>query len=256
MCHVRLRPIRCLFQQSPSNNSIVKFESESPAFHLKRAILLPNCQQKHEWSEVKQHIEVHTAPRVYAANTVQEKNAILSEDLYNHLSRKFGTVPPSTKKSWRKTHNRTIKKVQEMKNKLKLDFWNAKRNVPKEELAECAKSYHQWLRELNRLLKENNDRGDERNAASTRKKFNHNFWKFTKNLPDDENAETTQPSLSKEEAHSYFNCVSSSFPHVFIDPPWLPRAPDQGVLFNITKFEVEDIDEAVKDRDHVLHQFL
>ena len=73
-----------------------------------------------------------------------------------------------------------------------------KRNAPKEELAECAKSYHQCLRELNRLLKETNNRGDERNAANTRKKFNHNFWKFTKDLPDDENAETTQPTLSKE----------------------------------------------------------
>ena len=121
-----------------------------------------------------------------------------------------------------------------------------KRNAPKEELAECAKSYHQCLRELNRLLKETNNRGDERNAANTRKKFNHNFWKFTKNLPDDENAETTQPTLSKGEAHSYFSRVYSSSPHVFVDPPWLPRAPDPGVVFNITEFEVEDVDEAVK----------
>ena len=53
-----------------------------------------------------------------------------------------------------------------------------KRNALKEELAECAKSYHQCLRELNRLLKETNDQGDERNAASTRKKFIYNFWKL------------------------------------------------------------------------------
>ena len=117
----------------------VEFESKSPVFHLKPAISLPNCQQKHEWFEVNQHIEVHTAPRVYAANTVQEKNAILSEDLYDHLSHKFGTVPPSTKKSLRKPHNRTIKKVKEMKNKLKQDFEMQKRNRPKEELAECAR---------------------------------------------------------------------------------------------------------------------
>ena len=64
----------------------VEFEQgESPAFHLKPAISLPNCQQKHEWFEVNQHIEVHTAPRVYTANTVEEKKAILSEDLYDHL---------------------------------------------------------------------------------------------------------------------------------------------------------------------------
>ena len=101
----------------------VEFEQgESPAFHLKPAIPLPNCQQKHEWFEVNQHIEGHTAPRVYAANTVEEKKATLSEDLYDHLAHKFGTVPPSTKKSWRKPHNRTIKKVKKMKNKLKRDF--------------------------------------------------------------------------------------------------------------------------------------
>ena len=79
-------------------------QGKLPAFHLKPAISLPNCQQKHEWFEVNQHIEVHTAPRVYAANTVEEEeeeNAILSEDLYDHLAHKFGTVPPSTKKSWR-----------------------------------------------------------------------------------------------------------------------------------------------------------
>jgi len=40
--------------------------------------------------------------------------------------------------------------------------------------------------------------------------------------------------------------VYSSSPHVFGEPPWLPRAPDPGVLFNITEFEVEEIDEAVK----------
>ena len=110
------------------------------------------------------------------------------------------------------------------------------------------KSYHQCLiKRANReRLKETNDRGGERNAASTRKKLNHNFWKFTKNLPDDENAETTQPTLSKEEAHSYFSRVYSSSPHVFVDPPWLSRAPDPGVVFNITEFEVEDVDEAVK----------
>ena len=222
-------------------------QSELPAFHLKPAISLPNCQQKHEWFEVNQHIEVHIAPRVYAANTVEEKNAILSADLYDHLAQKFGTVPPHTKKVGRKPHNRTIKKVREMKNKLKRDFRNAKkRNAPKEELAECAKSYHQCLRELNRLLKETNDRGDEKNAASTRNKFNHNFWKFTKNLLDDENVETTQPTFSKEEAHSYFSRVYSSSPHVFVDPPWLPRAPDPGVVFNIAEFEVEEIEEAVR----------
>ena len=104
-----------------------------------------------------------------------------------------------------------------MKNKLTQAFPNAKRNAPKEELAECAKSYHQCLRELNRLLKETNDRGDEKNAASTRKKFIYNF-----------------------------SSVYSSSPHVFIDPPWLLRAPDPGVLFNITEFEAEEIDEAVK----------
>ena len=105
-----------------------------------------------------------------------------------------------------------------------------KRNALKEELAECVKSYHQCLRELNRLLKETNDRGDERNAASTRKKFNHNFWKFKKNLLDNENVETTQPILSKEEAYSYFSCVYSSSPHVFIDPPWFARSLDPGVV--------------------------
>ena len=104
-------------------------QGESPAFHLKPAISLPNCQQKHEWFEVNQHIEGHTAPRVYTANTVEEKKAILSEDSYNHLAHKFGTVPPSTKKSWRKPHNRTIKKVKEMKNKLKQDFPNAKKGM-------------------------------------------------------------------------------------------------------------------------------
>ena len=92
----------------------VKFEQgESPALHLKPAISLPNCQQKHEWFEVNQHIEVHTAPRVYAANTVEEKKATLSEDLYNHLAHKFGTVPPSTKKLWRKPLNRISKKVRD-----------------------------------------------------------------------------------------------------------------------------------------------
>ena len=117
------------------------------------------------------------------------------------------------------------------------------RNAPKEELAEHTKTYHQCLRELNRHLtleKETN----ERNAASTRKKFNHNFWKFTKNLLDYENVETTQPTLSKEEAHRHFSRVYLSSSHVFVDPPWLPRAPDPGVQFNITECEVEEIDEA------------
>ena len=113
----------------------VDFESESQASHLKSAISLPNCQQKHEWFEVNQHIEVHTAPRVYAANTVQEKNAIQSEDLYDHLSHKFGTVPPSTKKPRRKPHNRTFKKVKEMKNKLKRDFRNAKKECTKRRIS-------------------------------------------------------------------------------------------------------------------------
>ena len=74
----------------------VEFEQgESPACHLKPAIPLPNCLQKHEWFEVNQHIEVHTAPRVYAANTVEEKKATLS-DLYHNLVHKFGMVQPGT----------------------------------------------------------------------------------------------------------------------------------------------------------------
>ena len=109
-----------------------------------------------------------------------------------------------------------------MKNKLKQDFEMQKRNAAKEELAECAKRYHQCL---NRLLKETNDRGDERNPMSTRNTFNHNFWKFRKNLLNDVNVETTQPTFSKVEVHSYFSCLYSSSPHVFVDPPWLPRAP-------------------------------
>ena len=85
----------------------VEFESESPAFHLAPAISLTNCQQKHEWFEVKQPIQYRRRMLFY------------QKDLYDHLSHKFGTVPPSTKKSRRKPHNRTIKKVKEMKNKLK-----------------------------------------------------------------------------------------------------------------------------------------
>ena len=67
-----------------------------------------------------------------------------------------------------------------------------------------------------------------------------------KNFLDDKNAETTQHTFSKEEAHSYFSSVYSSSPHVLVDPPWLARALDPGVLFNITEFEVEEIDETAK----------
>lgn len=73
-----------------------------------------------------------------------------------------------------------------MKNKLKRDFRNAKkRKAPEEELAECAKNFHQCLRELNRLSKVSNAHVDPKNADSTRRKFKHNFWKFTQSLLDD-----------------------------------------------------------------------
>ena len=68
-------------------------QGELPGFRLKPAIMLPNSQQKYEWSKVNQEIEVHIAPCVYAAWTLEERNAFLSEDLYNHLVQKFGTVP-------------------------------------------------------------------------------------------------------------------------------------------------------------------
>ena len=65
----------------------VEFEQgESSAFHLKPAIPLPNCQQKHEWFEFNQHIEVHTAPRVYAANTVEKKKASLCTSFSNYTA--------------------------------------------------------------------------------------------------------------------------------------------------------------------------
>ena len=130
-----------------------------------------------------------------------------------------------------------------MKNKLKRDFRNAKkRKAPKEELAECAKNFHQCLRELNRLSKVNNVCIDQKNAESTRRKFKHNFWKFTQSLLDDAEVETTQPTFSKEEAHSHFSSVYSYYPHIFEDPSWLPRAPDPNISFNRAEIEVEEIE--------------
>ena len=52
--------------------------------------------------------------------------------------------------------------------------------------------------------------------------------------------------LSQRKKLSYFSRVYSSSPHVFVDPPWLPRAPDPGGVFNIAEFEVEEIEEAVR----------
>ena len=72
-----------------SYNTFQKVEleqGESPALHLKPAISLPNCQQKHEWFDVDQHIEGHTAPRVYATNTVEEKKASLCTSFSNYTA--------------------------------------------------------------------------------------------------------------------------------------------------------------------------
>ena len=83
---------------------------------------------------------------------------------YDHLARKFGMVPHGSK--YKET---MVKATQPDYQESAWERWRISwneilkckaRNAAKEELAECAKRYHQCL---DRLLKEANDRVDERN---------------------------------------------------------------------------------------------
>ena len=146
-------------------------------------------------------------------------------------------------------HNRELKRMSEKKKQLRKAFKNAKRdNAPKEVIADLAEQYHQSVRLHSRLTDAKCKRDEWKNAKTVRKQCIQNFWKFSTNLLDgeDDDSSGTQPACSAEDAHSFFNEVYSSQQHTFSQPSWIPSAPDPQQPFQCEEIQRKEVERAIQ----------
>ena len=180
-------------------------------------------------------------PAVIEATSVEEKNNIMVNRIYNYFEERCVTKssmkkPTKTNRyqQRQKKHERALKKVTELKNKAKQEFQQARHEGKSQKNIESlARNFFDLVHEQSKLKKQSRDRSEQMNAKKARQQcHNLHFWRFTKDLLDNNQASHTEPEFSEEQARNFFTTAYNSQPHVFEQPEWMP-SPDRATIDTI-----------------------
>ena len=176
------------------------------------------------------------------AKSVEVKNKVLCEGIYNHFASKYGVYANSTRPvSHSRKHNRPIKKITREKNDARKALRKAKREGEETGIIQAlARKFHSLIRLHSKTKKEQLKTQLNLEARKARRECAKSFWRFAAKVLDGE-GDSVAPSFSVEEAERYFREVYSSNRKEFQRPEWLPAAelPQSG--FNDDPFSATEI---------------
>lgn len=107
-----------------------------------------------------------------------------------------------------------MKKVTELKKKAKIDFRLAQiSGMAPDDVCAIAKNFFNLVRQQSKLKKKAGQAAGEATAKRARQWCHRHFWKYAKNLLDEDQASQVEPQFSKEQAHQFFTNTYKSEPH-------------------------------------------
>ena len=144
-------------------------------------------------------------------------------------------------------HDRALKKVTELKKRAKKEFREAKRKgFPQEEIRSIARNFFDLVCQQNKLKKQSKQTAQRNSAKRERQRCHKNFWKFAREVLDDNQASRIPPQFSGEQAHEYFSSTYQSSPHEYQTPPWMPTPSEPSVEFNDVPISISEIQTVIK----------
>ena len=201
-------------------------------------------------------------PTVLSASTSEEKNNCLLSGVYSCIAALFG-VQSSSGQAKRKAkppakHDRTLKTVTAAKKQAKKAYQQTVREgKPQEEIVSLASNYFTLVRQHSSLKKKSGASKERVSVDATRRQCHSNFWKFTRQLFDDDAPAKTAPQFSATDALLFFTSNYQSVEAAFQRPHWMPVPPPPIVPFDLELIVPEEFNLFLSvARTHLRHPHL
>ena len=156
-----------------------------------------------QWREVDVHIMHEVVSLVLGSTAPEQKHLALVQGIYWYLSSRFGTKSPkaTNQQVKQKRHDRELKMVTNLKNEARKRVRAAKKdNKTPEVVAALTGSFLSLLRQHSRLKQLLFKSLYTRNTKEVQQRCHKNFWKFAKDLLDDNSASEVEPQFSRNQA--------------------------------------------------------
>ena len=212
----------------------------------KQSLRLPKSSE--EWDETNLLLSVIT-PSVLQATTIEEKNNILTNGIYDILAGRYGTRNPPRPKKRPRQHDRTLKRVTRLKNEARQALRRARRQGESvSTIQSLSGNFLSLLREHSHLKRKSSRRLQDKEASIAREECHRNFWRYAKCLLDGDTTSQSTPKFSASAAHSFFSEVYMSNPHQFETPSWMssPPPPVSGCSMDMSPVSPEELTRVIR----------
>ena len=234
------------FQNHAEENSYstVPLADNEPATKL--PLILPTTLDG--WSDADAFFTQQLVPSILSASSPDEKNKILVDGIYDYFAQTYGTRKQKSSKQQKKVekHDRALKKVRQLKNEARRDLRQAKKEgLEPGSILSLSRKFFKLVREHSQLKRSSVSSQEKAQSRKARQHCHRNFWKFTKDLLDDNSSSQITPKFTEDKAFSYFKEVYHASPRNFDQPAWLPSAAPVEFEFNCGEVTTEEIQTAV-----------
>ena len=238
---------------SHSGNCVNQHLNQHPShtFSSKASLLLPTT--KEDWAKADEHFRDHLVPQILETTSVDEKNRLLVNGIYEYLALHCGHRTKGSSRNskqqgqTRKKHDRALKRVTELKRKAKKDFRQAQQTgLPQENIHALAKNFFDLVRQQSKLKKTSRQQTQYTNTKKVRQQCHRQFWKFAKELLDDNQAANVKPQFTEDQAVEFFTSTYKSQPQVFEKPTWMPSPDPPTTPFDDSPISLTEIQATVK----------
>ena len=221
---------------------------------LRRTSPLPTLQlpsSQEAWVAADCHFSANLLPAVMNASTVEEKNTMLTTGIYQYFAESCGTrkvgQKQGTQQKKQKQHDRALKKVTELKKKAKKDFREAKLNgMTPEGTQTLARNFFYLVRQQSKLKRKSKQAGEYASTRRARQQCHRHFWRFARDLLDENQASQVDPQFSEEQACEFFTNTYKSQPCGFEQPSWMPSANPPSTPFDDDPISLAEIQAVIK----------
>lgn len=185
--------------------------------------------------------------QVLAAQSVDDKNMVLCDGIYQYFSAKYGIKKtPKTRQSRVRRHNRAFNRLTNEKNSARRELRAARRQGKEEGvIREVARRFHQLIRLHSKAKRVQLRSWLNLEAGKARQQCAKNFWRFAAQILDGKD-ESPEPAFSAGVAEAFFKKVYSTAPELFQHPSWLPESGSPECDFNDDPITISEISGVIK----------
>ena len=179
-----------------------------------------------------EHLRSIVVPAVLTPTSVDERNHVLCQGIYNYFAGRFGLrkvrrkLRRNRQTESRKSSESSLADFKRERNSLRRQLRSArKRGLGEETIKELAAKFHKLLRKHQQVTKAEQRSVEMNTARKQRERCAKSFHSFVKEVLDQEDRDKRiDPAFDVALAQSYFRDVYSSDRREFQCPDWLPTA--------------------------------